>query len=349
MSEDPSIKKIEELKSELMLKNKELSEYLDKIEHLENMIMQIEASLSEKSNKSDISLSNIELIDLEKTNKELKKKLSLVRLENIKLKQEIEKVKKGYFDSSSLIQVIDMKLNSKKSETLVDKEVKIKEDLKSPEELFKNIQIKCPKCETIRSLKIPINLISQTQNLTTINIPNGMICEHSFQILIDRFFTIKRYHVLDYELQKIEYYQDRDGISVEEKDDDLAYFTSFPFYQDIIKIFRESIDDREILGTAIFTEKGKVIYASVPSNILFNIVKEFEVRMEKQLQDITKMYIELRQHHKIFLDSIKILSQKIILVLIFSERVNFGMGAMIFKDIKKKVKILTKGYKEGAI
>ncbi|MFX0039974.1 MAG: hypothetical protein ACFFAB_11610 [Candidatus Heimdallarchaeota archaeon] len=349
MIEDPSKNKIEELKSELRAKNKEISDYLDKIDHLENIIMEFEASLSEKSDNHDLSLSKIQLKDLEKTNQELKKKLSFLRLENIKLKQELEKIKKGYFDSTSLIQVVDTKLNSDKSETVFEKDIKIEEDHKSSEEIFKNIQIKCPKCETLRSLKIPIKIISQTQNLTTISIPKGMICGHSFQILIDKYFAIKRYHVVDHDFHKLEYYQNIDEVKLQEKDEDLSYFTSFPFYQDVINIFRESIDDRDILGIAIFTEKGKVIYASIPSNLLFNIIKEFEVRMEKRLQDITKMYIEVKHHQKIFLEYIEILNKKIILVIIFSKKVNFGMGTMIFKELKKKVKILTENYKEGAI
>jgi hypothetical protein len=349
MPDNSLLNKINELKSELELKDTEISEYLDKIEHLENLIMEIEASLSEKLDKPENSLSRIHLKDLENTNRELKKKLSLLRLENVKLKQELDKTKKGYFDSASLIQVVDTKFNSSESKTPINKKIKLKEDDKTPKDLFRNIQVKCPKCEKIRNLKIPIKIMSQNQNLITISIPKDIICEHSFQILVDKFFTIKRYHVVDYELHKMEYYKDSDGIILQEKDNDLSQFISFPFYQDIISIFRESIDEREILGTAIFTEKGKLIYASIPSNILFNIIKEFEVRMEKHIQDITKMYIEVKHHQKIFLENIKILKNKIILVLLFSEKVNFGMGTMIFKELKKKVKILTENYKDGAI
>ncbi|MFX1329614.1 MAG: hypothetical protein ACFE91_15915 [Promethearchaeota archaeon] len=349
MTEEPLINQINALKSELKLKNKEISDYLDKIDYLENIIMEFEASLSEKSDKLDVSLSNIQLKGLERENQELKKKLSLLRLENIKLKQQLEKIKKGYFNTSSLIQVVDDKLTSIKSEAPIDNESRIKEDYKLQEENFKFIQVVCPKCEKLKSLKIPIKIVSQTQNLTTISIPKGMICEHSFQMLIDRSFTIRRYQVADYKFQKIEYYQNSEAENLREEIDDLTHFTSFPFYKDIINIFRESIDDREILGTAIFTDKGNVIYASVPSNLLFNIIKEFEVIRERKLQDITKMYIEVRNHQKIFLETITILNHTIIIGLIFSKRVNFGMGTMIFRDFKKKVKVLTEDYKDGAI
>ena len=349
MTEETLINKIKELKLELHLKNDEINEYLDKIDYLENMIMEMEASLSEKSNKTESPLINIQLKDLERKNQELKKKLSFLRLDNIRLKKELEKIKKGYFNSSSLIQVVNNKLTSNQSEAPINNGSRIKENYKSPEELFKYVQVVCPKCEIVKSLKIPIKIVSQTQNLTTISIPKGMICEHSFQILIDKLFAIRRYQVVDYEFQKIEYYKYSDIENLGEEIDDFTHFTSFPFYKDILNIFRESIDNREIQGIAIFTNKGKVIYASVPSNMLFNIIKEFEFIRERHLQGITKMYIEVRDSQKIFLEYIKILNYNIILVLIFSETVNFGMGTMIFRDLKKKLKLLTEDYKDEAI
>jgi len=349
MTEEHLIKQIKELKSELQLKNKEISEYLDKIDYLENMIMEIEESLAKKTDKTDILISNIQIKDLKRKNQELKKKLSSLRLENVKLKQELEKIKKGYFNSSSLIQVVDTELTSNMSEPPINNESRIKEDSESKKENFKVIQVVCPKCETLKSLKIPIKIVSQAQILTTISIPKGMICEHSFQMLIDKSFTIKRYQVVDFEFQKIEYYKNSDTENLREEIDDLIHFTSFPFYKDIINIFRKSIDDREIIGTAVFTNRGNLIYASVPSNVIFNVIKEFEILRERQLQDITKMYIEAKNHQKIFLEDIKILKIEIILVLIFSEKVNFGMGTMILRDLKKRVKDLIEDYKNGTI
>ena len=124
----------------------------------------------------------------------------------------------------------------------------------------------------------------------------------------------------------------------------IARLVSFGKYNDnrFIDIFRESIDEREVLGTAIFTDKGKVIYASVPSNILFNVIKEFEFRNEKQLQAMTKMYIEMNNSRKIFSEYIKILNINVVFVLIFSKRVNFATGTMIFRALLKKVEAITK-------
>ncbi|MFW9782503.1 MAG: hypothetical protein ACFFFB_09500 [Candidatus Heimdallarchaeota archaeon] len=330
MSEKNSRDNIEQLKSELILKNKEISNHLERIEYLENLIMELEASLSEKTGKTNMALININLKDLKRKNQELKEQMSFLRLENIKLKQELEKIKKGYFDISSLIQVVNDKAIKSKS----GNEIRINEHQISKEELFKYVQIKCPKCDMPKSLKIPTQIVNQMQNVTSINIPRGVVCDHSFQVIIDKFFTVKRYEIVTFEFQDIEYAKTDD---IEKK----------RMNQDIINVLRSSIDNRDILGAAIFSEDGMVIYASIPSNILYNILNEFQVRKEKQLQEMTKMFIELRDNQKFFSESIKILNEEVNIVLIFSERVTFGMGTLLFKDLKDKLQKFTINHTEG--
>ena len=325
---------LEELKAELLLKNKEISEYLDKIEYLEDTIMEFEVNLPEESDKTDVSLLKIHLKDIEKENRELKNKLGFLRFENVRLKQELEKIKKGHIIT---VQVVEDSLTSNELENVIKKEPKIKEDNISQQELFKYINIKCPRCDTPKRLKIPKKIINQSQHITTISIPKGKVCEHSFQALVDKYLNIISYQVVDFESSNMEYYENK---NIEEKKEDITHFTSLPFFQDLINFLRSSIDNRDILGTAIFTNKGEVIYASVPSNILFNIIEEFEVRKEKKMQNMIKMFIELESHQKFYSENIEVQNTEFILVLILSKKVNFGMGSMLFGNIKKKIKTI---------
>jgi len=349
MTENSLRIKIKELESELQLKEKEVKEYLDKIDYLEDMIMDVERNLGEKINETNIPLLKLHLKDLERINRELKDKMGFLRLDNIKLKQELDKVKKGYFANNSFIQVVDNKFIPQKLESTMNTEMIVNEENIPKDEFFKYIEIICPKCETQKALKISTKIINQSQNDTTINIPKGTVCDHSFQIIADRRFNIRRYQVLNSKLSHLEYYKIINEKNIVDKHDELTQFTSLPVYQDIIKILRRSIDDREILGVAIFTFKGDVIYALFPPNILFNLIKEFEVRAERQLQEINKTFIELKNHQKIFSEYINFQNIEIILTLILSERVNFGMGTMLFKEIKKKIVNLIKDHKQGVI
>ncbi|MFX1337912.1 MAG: hypothetical protein ACFFDK_04830 [Promethearchaeota archaeon] len=102
MAEDFQKKKIEELETELELKNKEISSYLDRIEYLEDTIMEIEESLSNKTKKSEDLLLKFQLKELEKNYRELKDRLGYLRKENVNLKIELEKLNKINPESSSI-------------------------------------------------------------------------------------------------------------------------------------------------------------------------------------------------------------------------------------------------------
>ncbi|MFX1432126.1 MAG: hypothetical protein ACFFCY_18305 [Promethearchaeota archaeon] len=59
---------------------------------------------------------------------------------------------------------------------------------------------------------------------------------------------------------------------------------------------------------------------SVPPDIFFNIIKEFEGRQEKQLQDIAKMSLELKDRQKICLEVIEVQNIEFILVFLLSRK-----------------------------
>jgi hypothetical protein len=336
MSENDLKAKIKELEIKLNLQDKEISEYLDKIENLEELIMEIEGSFTKQSDKADNSVSKIHLKDLEIENRDLKNKLSREKLATVKLKQKLEEVKKGQLINSSLIQVVDDNSTSKLEPSLTG-EVKIKEDEISQKEQFRYTQIICPECETQKNLKIPVKIINKGYQITTLSIPKGMVCEHKFQVFFDKSLNVKRYQVADFDFPHLEYYES----IIQEDSESLTQFAPLPFFQDIITLLRSSVDDREILGAAVFTKTGKVIYASIPPDMLFNVIKEFEARNEKQLQDIDKMFLELKNHQKIYSEYTEIQNTEFILVLILSRKTNFGMGSMLFRNIKKKIKKIT--------
>jgi predicted nucleic acid-binding Zn-ribbon protein len=102
MTENSLKNKIKQLKSELELKNKEISNYCDRIEYLEDSIMEIEESLSKKSSKSTDALLKFQMKELEIKYRELKDNMGFVRKENAKLKTEIDKIKKTTNNSSSI-------------------------------------------------------------------------------------------------------------------------------------------------------------------------------------------------------------------------------------------------------
>ncbi len=61
------------------------------------------------------------------------------------------------------------------------------------EEELVTVQIICPTCNNRKNIEISKYVITQANNLTTVSIPKGKICEHHFQAFIDKKFEVRGY------------------------------------------------------------------------------------------------------------------------------------------------------------
>ena len=202
----------------------------------------------------------------------------------------------------------------------------------------KNIIVICPTCGTKKELKIPSKIINQAKQLTTVSIPSGAVCEHGFQSFVDKNFKVRGYQKVDFEFSHMEFFESSDADS--KADDPTAILTSQQLFQDIISLLRSYVDDKEILGSGMFTEDGHIVYSSLPSNTLFSIIKEFEVRSEKKLRRLKKMYLELENDQKICSNYIEIKDIRFALVLFFSQIVKLGMGNLYLHELVKQIRKL---------
>lgn len=207
-------------------------------------------------------------------------------------------------------------------------------------ELFEIIRIVCPTCNQRKELRIPSKIINQSKQLTTVSIPSGAVCNHSFQSFVDKNFKVRGYQKVDFEFAHMEFYEGGGESSDIEILDKTKTFTSTPIFQEIVKILRNFVDDKEILGSGIFTTNGNVVYSSLPSTTLFSITKEFEVRSEKKLSSVRKIYLELENKQKLCAHYIETFGTKFVLVLYFSHLVKLGMGNLYLNDLVKKIEKL---------
>ena len=207
---------------------------------------------------------------------------------------------------------------------------------------MQDIQIVCPNCKTKKKLKIPAKVINQSKQLTTISIPSGLCCEHSFQSFVDKNFIVRGYQSVDFEFTKMEIFESSDS-SLEAQDKSgniIADITSLPIFKNILQLLRDCVDDKEILGSGIFSIEGKVLYSSLPQTTLFNTIREFEVRSERNLVSVKQMYLELENSEKFISKFMQINGMKFNLVLMFSFRVKFGLGNLHLRDLSRKIESL---------
>jgi hypothetical protein len=202
-------------------------------------------------------------------------------------------------------------------------------------ESYRDINIVCPSCKSKKDLKIPTKVINQAKQLTTVSIPSGAVCNHGFQAFVDKNFVVRGYQTVDFDFSHMEYFECSDTDSADPND-----LCSLPLFQEIIALLRSFVDDKEILGSGMFTIDGHILYSSLPSNTLFSIIKEFEVRSERKLSNLKKMYLELENNQKICANYIEIQEMRFAIVLFFSHLVKLGMGNLYLNDLVKKIRKL---------
>ena len=65
----------------------------------------------------------------------------------------------------------------------------------------KNIRVICPICKSDKELPFPYSIINKAKQLTTVSVPTGAVCQHHFQMFIDKNYKVRGYQKVDFELK----------------------------------------------------------------------------------------------------------------------------------------------------
>jgi len=63
------------------------------------------------------------------------------------------------------------------------------------------IQVICPVCKSKDVIQIPKSVVNNATQLTTISVPKGKICQHHFQLFLDKNFAIRGYQKVHFQLR----------------------------------------------------------------------------------------------------------------------------------------------------
>ena len=113
---------------------------------------------------------------------------------------------------------------------------------------------------------------------------------------------------------------------------------SQPLYSKIIEMMKNLIFENEILGSAVFTVSGNVIYSSLPQEILLSSLKEFEIRHTVATEYSTTFY-SLENNQKIFSRVINIpwKLDPLLVVVYFDSTVSLGMAEVNLEKISRTI------------
>ena len=133
--------------------------------------------------------------------------------------------------------------------------------------------------------------------------------------------------IKDYqELEDIEFDNTVDALITGEEES----YLSDTFYKKAINIFKDLIREDEIIGAALLTTQGYVIYTSLPNDILVNSLKELEIRFMVGALSLPEMYYSLENGQKVFSKIVDIpwKLDPLLLVILFDKNVPLGMAEL---------------------
>ncbi|MBD3195161.1 MAG: hypothetical protein GF317_08910 [Candidatus Lokiarchaeota archaeon] len=116
-------------------------------------------------------------------------------------------------------------------------------------------------------------------------------------------------------------------------------FKSKSLYSKIIDLFKDLIFQNEILGAAVLSTNGNIIYSSLPNDIMVRSLKELEIRFMTGAMALPEMFYSLENGQKVFSQLVKIpwKSDSFLIVLLFDKTVPLGMAELQLNRVGKKI------------
>ena len=146
---------------------------------------------------------------------------------------------------------------------------------------------------------------------------------------------LEQNEIEDYEIVQNEEFDEKiDGIIT---GDDIIT-NSKVLYKKIIDLIKKLVYENEILGAALFAINGKVIYTSLPQNILLSSIKELEIRF-MVANEFDETFYSLENDQRVFSKRIRIpwKLEPLIIVVLFDSGVPTGMAEVNLDKIVKNI------------
>ncbi|MEJ2248820.1 MAG: hypothetical protein P8Y70_06420 [Candidatus Lokiarchaeota archaeon] len=134
---------------------------------------------------------------------------------------------------------------------------------------------------------------------------------------MDKDYNVRGYQPVDFEVHKIEFYGDRTEILSRESEteEDIVNYNFSVLFRKIINILRSNIGKKGVIGGAIFSNSGKILYTSLPEEILLKISKEFELKQDKEVLELKKVFYILKNSQVLVLDYLNVSDFDFIIII----------------------------------
>lgn len=113
-------------------------------------------------------------------------------------------------------------------------------------------------------------------------------------------------------------------------------------YQKIIQLFKDFQMQNEIIGAAVLSTEGNIIYSSLPNEILIRSLKELEIRFKTGVVDMPELFYSLGNGQKVFSKMVEVdkgtpAMGDFLIVLLFERGVPLGMAELQLEKVGDKI------------
>lgn len=116
-------------------------------------------------------------------------------------------------------------------------------------------------------------------------------------------------------------------------------FKGKDLYRKVIDLFKDFQMKNEIIGAAILSTEGNIIYSSLPNEILIRSLKELEIRFKTGVVDLPELFYSLGNGQKVFSKMVEIqeLNSDFLIALLFEKGVPLGIAELNLEKIAEKI------------
>jgi predicted regulator of Ras-like GTPase activity (Roadblock/LC7/MglB family) len=144
--------------------------------------------------------------------------------------------------------------------------------------------------------------------------------------------------------KQVKDYQQIDDSEFDKKVDSIItgegeLFKGRDLYKKVIDLFKDFQMQNEIIGAAILSTEGNIVYSSLPNDILVRSLKELEIRFKTGLIDLPELFYSLGNGQKVFSKMVEMPSNlgDFLIVLLFEKGVPLGMAELQLNKVGEKI------------
>jgi hypothetical protein len=109
---------------------------------------------------------------------------------------------------------------------------------------YSKVKITCPVCKVNKELKFPKSVINEANQLTTISLPKGLLCDHHFQAFLDKNFVVRGYQKVDFEFEPQKFINPKADVKLFNENDE-EFFDNLIIEGDFVEYIPKRKNNRD--------------------------------------------------------------------------------------------------------